>query len=345
MVKLMETNIIIKAKFYLYIYIFYFISITFFSFNAYSSIFCCAEYFIDFDPGEGNAMTLQPQSLDTKWDFDFNIDTSNLGVGIHKIFIRLKGLDGKWGPTRQYSFEVTEEATIKVAEYYIDTDTFLDPGNPLIPVDGYLDQRTELLTSEIETINLSSGDHKLYIKLIDSYSRVTISDKIIFNVFQGNMIKGVISTGITGSIVPVSEATIIIPEIRLTATSKSDGSFIFTFSEMNFEKLSLQIDKIGFQSLILHDIVINEPIITLPSIQLSTVLAEDYNLLTDKYSKLVDEFNNLSNTFMLYKNHNEILLEQCNELKTFNTFFDVNQDIQVNVSEVINLLKFLSDVK
>jgi RHS repeat-associated protein len=85
-----------------------------------------AEYFIDTDPGNGNALNIPLSSDSILSNISFIADISNLGVGFHSIFIRTKDQNAKWSLTNVRSFYKEQLIlilpNIVKAEYYLDSD-------------------------------------------------------------------------------------------------------------------------------------------------------------------------------------------------------------------------------
>ena len=68
-----------------------------------------AEYFIDADPGEGNGIPLDP--TDGEWGGGFEdvtgqIESADLSIGKHTLFVRMQDHEGTWGRTRSVDFTV-----------------------------------------------------------------------------------------------------------------------------------------------------------------------------------------------------------------------------------------------
>lgn len=63
-----------------------------------------AEYFIDTDPGFGNGSKLPLQQLNSNYIFEDLIDTKDLAIGQHLLYIRSKNSLGQWSPTQITSF-------------------------------------------------------------------------------------------------------------------------------------------------------------------------------------------------------------------------------------------------
>jgi len=84
-----------------------------------------AEYFVDDDPGVGQAMLLAPE--DGAWGGKdevaiTDIDASLLATGPHRLGVRFQHSNGDWSYTRTTWFRVTGEPILTGAEWFIDED-------------------------------------------------------------------------------------------------------------------------------------------------------------------------------------------------------------------------------
>ena len=130
-----------------------------------------AEYFIDTDPGEGNGieLTAKDGTFDSPVEeVEFSLDTSDLTIGIHILFIRMQNEEGLWGTPRKMIFEVTGEKYITGAEYFIGTDPGPGNGTPIPPTDGSFDEPKESVIADIDTSDLLPGSHTVYVRMKDS---------------------------------------------------------------------------------------------------------------------------------------------------------------------------------
>ena len=82
------------------------------------------EYFIDADPGFGNANSVTVVSPDSVILQNFTAATSGLSVGYHKLYGRMKDNLGGWSQTFRRNIEVYKNDTnyITKAEYFFKTD-------------------------------------------------------------------------------------------------------------------------------------------------------------------------------------------------------------------------------
>jgi hypothetical protein len=129
-----------------------------------------AEYFIDQDPGIGNGFPLD-LSLTKNANVDFSYTVSELGAGLHDIYVRTKQDDGLWSTSIPTTFFViggrfkeiiTFKTDIIAAEYFIDQDPGVGKGERL-PV-----QKSQAINNRpwaVKTDGLSIGNHSLYIRI------------------------------------------------------------------------------------------------------------------------------------------------------------------------------------
>ena len=92
------------------------------------------EYFIDSDPGFGNAMPATVTSPDSVILQNFTAATSSLSVGYHKLYGRLKDNLGRWSQTFRRNIEVYKNDTnyITKAEYFFKTDNGYGTGTTVL---------------------------------------------------------------------------------------------------------------------------------------------------------------------------------------------------------------------
>ena len=127
------------------------------------------EYFFDTDPGIGNGMSVDIDPDVEVLDQNFNIPTTGLSQGTHKLFMRAVNVDGS---TTMYTyktfriFDVPENnaADIVDAEYYFNTDPGLGNGTNINVADvASLDENFS-----IPTIGLPTGTHRLFLRVKNS---------------------------------------------------------------------------------------------------------------------------------------------------------------------------------
>ena len=142
-----------------------------------------AEYFIDSDPGVGNATAL---SLST--DFTINetlaIPTSSLTQGLHVLHIRVKDATDTWSLYYRDYFYIHEVSNImtspiEAAEYFFDTDPGVGSATPITIAEGF--SINETLSIPVP-ISLTNGDHYLHIRVKDSDDNWSLYKVALFEV-------------------------------------------------------------------------------------------------------------------------------------------------------------------
>ncbi|MFM2226172.1 MAG: hypothetical protein RJA07_2374 [Bacteroidota bacterium] len=127
-----------------------------------------AEWFVDVDPGVGNATLLANYSpaVDSinAVAYNLNLTSLNLNSGIHYLFVRGRNVLGNWGLTQFQPFFITPNggAVITNAEYFFDTD----PGVGLataLSITTLSDSAT--FNSGVNVGNLNAGMHYLYVRM------------------------------------------------------------------------------------------------------------------------------------------------------------------------------------
>ena len=122
------------------------------------------EYFIDTDPGAGLATPVSITSgpLVNK---TFTVPTASLSPGFHRLYIRGRFTDGRWGLTEERTFYLTQPVAnptpdITALEYFIDTDPGAGNGTPVATTPG----TTTNKIFTVPTASLSAGFHRLYLR-------------------------------------------------------------------------------------------------------------------------------------------------------------------------------------
>ena len=131
-----------------------------------------AEYFIDSDPGEGNAIPIDAAYGGELSELDFEISTSDLSFGEHSVFLRYQDSEGTWSIPKIHSFTVSNpnppSYTIHAAEYFIDSDPGEGNGIPIESADGFYDTYIESIDIDIDTNDIPIGQHWLFFRYQDS---------------------------------------------------------------------------------------------------------------------------------------------------------------------------------
>jgi hypothetical protein len=136
-----------------------------------------AEYFIDNDPGFGQATAIPVPGSNSQETLTFTTDVSGLNPGMHKIFVRVKDAYHAWSHTNMYIFykldQVPDLADIISAEYFIDTDPGLGQGIP-IPVPNPA-PNVDDLTFQVDVSGLIQGNHMLFARTLDDSGKWSLT--------------------------------------------------------------------------------------------------------------------------------------------------------------------------
>ena len=145
------------------------------------------EYFIDSDPGFGQATEISVPNPGEELSLNFTVNTGVLSKGFHWMVARARNDGGKWGlPIYQnfYTFDVhaITESKISSAEYFIDDDPGFGDAT-VIPVETAGNDLT--LSFNVNAGELSQGFHTIVIRACDElgkWSHPTFQNFYIFNV-------------------------------------------------------------------------------------------------------------------------------------------------------------------
>ena len=145
-----------------------------------------AEYFIDVDPGQGNATKIALNGKDLA-NQSFPVNISGLSQGAHRLYVRTKDSYGKWSLTNftlfdnisgpPYPTAPAPSAALVELEYFIDTDPGM--GNGLkIPLSG-LDVTGQQFA--VNLTGLAQGVHRLYVRSRDVLNKYSLTNIILFD--------------------------------------------------------------------------------------------------------------------------------------------------------------------
>ncbi len=140
-----------------------------------------AEYYIDTDPGYGNATAVGITAGTNISDKAFNINPATLSAGVHLVGIRARDAVGHWSLDNKWLFVKPAGAVnvpkLKLVEYYIDTDPGY--GNAkAIPVAA--DTNASNISININPTTLSTGAHLLGIRAKDASGHWSLDNKWLF---------------------------------------------------------------------------------------------------------------------------------------------------------------------
>ncbi len=141
---------------------------------AITATLCCpaqnitgGEYFIDTDPGYGNATAF---SFDSSIEIDFSetVTIEQLQFGYHTLYYRLKDSEGKWSQTSSTSFfkaaSTKPAEQITQGEYFFDTDPGYGNG-----IAFSLEAGAKIDFTQSASINtMHDGYHTVYYRLKDN---------------------------------------------------------------------------------------------------------------------------------------------------------------------------------
>jgi hypothetical protein len=128
-----------------------------------------AEFFIDTDPGVGNATAITPSPSGATTTFITTIPTTALASGFHFAAIRTKDATGKWGLFENRGFFISNSTTnvsnIAAAEFFIDADPGVGNGTAITPSPS---GATANFVGTIPTTSLVAGFHFVAIRTKDA---------------------------------------------------------------------------------------------------------------------------------------------------------------------------------
>ena len=126
------------------------------------------EYFIDTDPGVGQATSMSiPASPDVT--FPFIVNLTGYAIGYHKLYIRTRDNLGRWSLTASRNIEVLASQTknnVVSGEYFIDQDPGFGAGTA---INVSSPDTVVLQNFNAAVTGLPEGFHKLYGRFKDTY--------------------------------------------------------------------------------------------------------------------------------------------------------------------------------
>lgn len=144
------------------------------------------EYFIDTDPGIGQANSVSINPAQNIQNQQFQVSLDGLAKGIHLLYIRSFDEEGKWSLTSLVLFDNFQlpqypssalKPGLSAAEYFIDSDPGIGNGIA-IP----LSQDTVMQTTFLANLTgLSSGVHQLYVRTKDESGRWSLNNVRLFD--------------------------------------------------------------------------------------------------------------------------------------------------------------------
>ncbi len=152
-------------------------------------VFCCfgqtiskLEYFINTDPGFGNATSVTQSSNTDNLTQTFNITIPNTLSGFNTLYIRSQDSNGIWSLYDQSIFFVSEVTsntnTIAAAEYFFNTDPGFGNGTAFSIPSGTNAAFTE--SFQIAIPNTLAGFNTLYVRTQDNNGTWSLYDQRLF---------------------------------------------------------------------------------------------------------------------------------------------------------------------
>lgn len=139
------------------------------------------EYYIDTDPGYGNAKPISFTASSNLSNVALNIDPTPLGYGLHLIGIRAMDANGSWSLNNTWlfvkSFPQANAPNVSKVEYYIDNDPGYGKANAVSFSAG---SNVAGIPININPANLSNGMHLLGIRAMDASGSWGMDNKWLF---------------------------------------------------------------------------------------------------------------------------------------------------------------------
>lgn len=128
-----------------------------------------AEYFLDSDPGPGNAVPISASYGSQQVSLDVSGIAAGNTLGTHSVFVRCRNIDGTWGEPRatHYNIATTAVESLIAAEYFVDSDP--GQGNGIPMTGSFGGQSTQAVLTGLSTSALQFGTHALFVRFRDSH--------------------------------------------------------------------------------------------------------------------------------------------------------------------------------
>jgi hypothetical protein len=139
-----------------------------------------AEYFIDTDPGFGNATDVPVTAGTNIANVAIPINISALSMGVHNIYLRTKDINGTWSLTNRWLFfKDIAQNNLQGGEYFFDTDPGFGNGTP-IPFGGGLGTNVSDFSFGASLAGLPNGLHYLFIRTKEVNGKWSLTNVIQF---------------------------------------------------------------------------------------------------------------------------------------------------------------------
>lgn len=140
-----------------------------------------AEYFVDTDPGFGNASDVPVTAGSNIANVLIPVDISSLSTGMHIVFLRTKDLNGNWGLTNRWLFfkDIAQD-NFSGGEYFFDTDPGFGNGTA-IPFGSGLGTNISEFSFGASLAGLPNGLHYLFIRTKELNGKWSLTNVIQFD--------------------------------------------------------------------------------------------------------------------------------------------------------------------
>ena len=140
-----------------------------------------AEYFVDTDPGFGNATDVPVTAGANIANVAIPIDISSLSMGVHNIYLRTKDLNGTWSLTNRWLFfKDKAQDNFSGGEYFFDTDPGFGNGTA-IPFGSGLGTNISDFSFGASLAGLPNGLHYLFIRTKELNGKWSLTNVIQFD--------------------------------------------------------------------------------------------------------------------------------------------------------------------
>ena len=141
------------------------------------------EYFVDTDPGFGNATAVTISAAANISDIVIPVNTTSLSEGFHKIFVRSRDNNGSWTITNRFGFfkELRPSPlNIKTGEYYFDTDPGFGNGIAIPFTDPKPNNITDFSFPANITALTNNAPHYMFVRTLDSSNTWSLTNVVSF---------------------------------------------------------------------------------------------------------------------------------------------------------------------
>lgn len=149
------------------------------------------EYYLDVDPGFGNAtnLSIPPLSNDIQ-DAVITIDPGTLSMGVHRLYVRARDANGSWSLTNLWLFykpypipappSAPVLAKMSKLEYYFDNDPGYGNGIP-VALDTTLSDFADYIVP-VNVTGLATGNHTFWVRGLDKNGKWSMMNDLEFTV-------------------------------------------------------------------------------------------------------------------------------------------------------------------